>query len=177
SDENNDNVVNVRIWDVDRNGNERKGEARLGEYIHKFENYVISSRNYKYRNDKWFCMLRFTRVGNKMTFYITRINTRNKHVKSIKESVIVDDDLMGKLKYVQIHIGKYADTSNANAPRILSIKASELYEETVDQTTYIIYEGDTITFDHEDDEILINGENREGLKNFGGKFFPLHKGY
>src|SRR5699024_4313014 len=176
-DENMNNLGKMAIWDNDKNGNEKKGEARFGEYQGKFENYVISSRNYKYRNDMWFGMLRFTREGNKMTFYITRINTRNKHVKSIKESVIVDDDLMGKLKYVQIHIGKYADTSNANAPRILSIKASELYEETVDQTPYIIYEGDTITFDHEYDEILINGENREGLKNFGGKFFPLHKGY
>src|SRR5699024_570009 len=140
------------IWDNDKNGNEKKGEARFGEYQGKFENYAISSRNYKYRNDMWFGMLRFTREGNKMTFYITRINTRNKHVKSIKESVIEDDDLMGKLKDIQIHIVKYEDKSNANAPRILSIKASELNEETAFQTPYIIYDGDTMTFDHEDDK-------------------------
>lgn len=176
-DENMDNLGKMAIWDNDKSGNEKKGEARYGEKGDHWERYAISSRNYKYRNDMWFGMLRFTREGDRMKFYITRINTRNKHVKSIEESVRVDDELMGRLKYVQIHIGKYADTSNANAPRILSIKASELYEETVDQTPYIIYPGDLITFDHKDEEILINGENRKELKNFGGTFFPLKKGY
>src|SRR5699024_3200997 len=146
-------------------------------YHGRIEYYAISSRNYTYKNVTYYEILRSTSDDNDMTLYITIINMRNIDTNSMYEFVMVIYDLMKLLKYVQIHIGKYADTSNDNAPRILSIKASELYEETVDQTPYIIYEGDTITFDHEDDEILINGENREGLKNFGGKFFPLHKGY
>src|SRR5690625_1220533 len=111
-----------------------------------------------------------------MTCYITRINTITEHVKSIKETVRVDENLMGKLKYIQIHIGKYADKPNANSPRLLSIKTTEFLKYTVDQTPNIVYPGDVITFDHKVDDILINGEPRNDLKNFGGSFFTLKKG-
>lgn len=176
-DENMNNLGKMGIWDNDYNGNEKKGEARYGPMGAKFERYLISSRNYKQKVNQYFGLLRWTREGNKMTFYITRINTRNEHVKSIKETVRVDESLMGKLKYIQIHIGKYADRPNANSPRLLSIKTTEFLKYTVDQTPNIVYPGDVITFDHKVDDLLINGEPRNDLKNFGGSFFTLKKGF
>jgi len=62
-------------------------------------------------------------------------------------------------------------------PRINAIKVTELKEVKVDETPYILDVGDVVTFDHKDEDLLINGEPRNDLKNFGGSFFKLQKGY
>ena len=46
-----------------------------------------------------------------------------------------------------------------------------------DQTPYIAYPGDVITFDHTTSELLLNGEDVKRLKDFGGEYFDLPKGY
>src|SRR5690606_37443297 len=86
------------------------------------------------------------------------------------------NDYQDRLKYVQIHIGKYADTPNAFHPKINHIRVYELSQALVDQTPYIIYPGDIIEFDHATKDIRLNGESRKDLKAFGGSFFKLKKG-
>ncbi|MBT2215830.1 phage tail family protein [Virgibacillus dakarensis] len=168
----------MAIMDNSRNIYRKKAEGRVGPFVGKYQNYLIDSRNYSYDGwDFYYGMLRMRRVGNQFEFYVTRINNNNKHVYSLKETFTDNDNqYMGKLKYVQIHIGKYGDTPRAYAPKINHIKVFELNQATVDQTPYIAYPGDIITFDHKDDEILINGEDRKDLKDFGGSFFKLQKG-
>ncbi|GGB26878.1 hypothetical protein GCM10011409_00240 [Lentibacillus populi] len=168
----------MAIMDNSRNIYRKKAEGRVGPFVGKYQNYLIDSRNYSYDGwDFYYGMLRMRRVGNQFEFYVTRINNNNKHVYSLKETFTDNDNqYMGKLKYVQIHIGKYGDTPRAYAPKINHIKVYELNQATVDQTPYIAYPGDIITFDHKDDEILINGEDRKDLKDFGGSFFKLQKG-
>jgi len=34
-----------------------------------------------------------------------------------------------------------------------------------------------VTFDHKNEDILINGEARNDLKNFGASYFKLKKGF
>src|SRR5699024_11040181 len=81
------------------------------------------------------------------------------------------------LKYVQINILRHKDGSSGSVPRINPIEGKELKEVKEDQTPYILNEREVVTFDHSDEGVLINGEPRNDLKHFGGKFFPLHKGY
>ncbi|MYL56205.1 hypothetical protein GLW20_01640 [Virgibacillus halodenitrificans] len=155
----------------------RFGEARVGPFIGPHDNYLISSKNYAYDWDFWFGMLRMTRVGNEFEFYITRIGTNNKHVWSIKKTFKdLENKYAGKLKYVQIHIGKFGNNPRAYSGKFFSVTAYGLSQATVDQTPYIARPGDIITFDHKDDELLINGEDLKDLKDFGGSFFSLVKG-
>lgn len=157
---------------------QKNGEARFGKWTENpHENYLISSKNYQYAWDYWFGMLRFRRVGNELEFYITRIGTNNKHVYSLKKTFRdTGNEFNGKLKYVQIHIGTHGSTGRAYSAKMFSVSAHELTQATEDQTPYIAQTNDVITFDHLNDEILINGEDRKDLKDFGASYFQLAKG-
>ena len=121
--------------------------------------------------------LRVKRVGNTIDFYIAEWRG-SKHERSWHETYRgLDNKYSGKLKYITLYIGNYADRFLPSRLRINSIEVSELSQATVDQTPYILREGDVVTFDHKNDDILINGEPVNELKNFGGSFFKLKKGY
>lgn len=168
----------MAVLDSSQNMQRVTGEGRVGPYISRFENYVISSRNYQYNWDYFFGMCRLRRVGNKFEFYLSRVGNNDQyHVFSLKETFRdANNEFMGKLKYVQIHIGKYGDSSSAFGPKIFSIKGYALEQANVDQTPYIATTGDTIVFDSQNEEMLLNGEGATRLKDFGATYFTLKKG-
>lgn len=176
-DENMNTLGKMAILDNSLGINRKKAEGRIGGSVGVHKNFLISSRNYSYDQDYFYGMIRMRRVGKSINFYVTRINNNNRHVQSLSETYIDNaNEYQGRLKYVQIHIGKYGDTERAYAPKIDHIKVTELAQVTVDQTPYILDVGDKVTFDHKNDDLLINGEPRNDLKNFGGSFFKLAKG-
>lgn len=176
-DENMNVLGKMAMLDNNLGINRKKGEGRIGGSAGVHTNFLISSRNYSYDQDYFYGMLRMRRVDKAFNFYVTRINNNNKHVQSLSETYIDNaNDYQGKLKYIQIHIGKYGDTERAYAPKIDHVKVFELAQVTEDQTPYILDAGDVVEFNHKDDDILINGEPRNDLKNFGGSFFKLKKG-
>ena len=69
----------------------------------------------------------------------------------------------------------YGNTGTPNEIRIEHIKVTKLNKVEEDQTPYIAYPGDLITFDHKNADILINGESRADLKQLGASFFRLKK--
>lgn len=154
-----------------------KAEGRIGPFLGRQQNYLISGNNYEYNWRTFYGMLRMRRVGNAFEFYVTRVNNENKHVYTLSKKFIdANNEFSGQLKYVQIHIGKFADTPKAANAKINHIKVYELTQATEDQTPYIAQTNDVITFDHVNDEILINGEDRKDLKDFGASYFQLAKG-
>src|SRR5690606_25561549 len=177
-DENMNVLGKIALLDNQTKVYRKIGEARIGPFLQRYENYLISARNYQYNWDYWFGMLRITRVGNMFEFYITRIGTNNKHVYGIKQVYHdSENNYAGKLKYVQIHIGTYGTTGRAYSAKFFSVYAYELTQATEDQTPYIAYPGDVITFDHTTNELLLNGEDAKRLKDFGGEYFDLPKGF
>ena len=155
----------------------RIAEGRIGPFVEDFQNYIISSRNYQYEWDNFPGLVRVRRTGNKFEFYVARIGGDGVHRWPLTASYTVSkSEYLGRLKYIQIHIGKHANSPSPHTNRIVSIKAYELHEETTDKTQYIAYPGDLIRFDHVDDEIMVNGEDRKDLKDFGSNYFKLAKG-
>lgn len=176
-DENMNVLGKMALLDKSLGINNKIAEGRIGGYEGRQQNYLISSQNYSYGWPFFFGMLRLRRIGNQFEFYVTRVANNTKHVFSLKKLFTDNNnEYMGKLRYVQIHIGKWADSARAYAPKILHIKVFKLAQETVDQTPYIANPGDKITLDNLKKEILINGEDAKNLKDFGGSFFNLHKG-
>lgn len=155
-------------------------EGRAGPFEGKGNNYLISSQNYLREREHFHGMLRMKRIGNKFEFYVARIGHNEEgflHHDSLTKTYIDAEKLFqGKLKYIQIHIAKYGNSTNAKTPRINAIEVFERNELTVDQTPYILDVGDVVTFDHKTKDILLNGESRKDLKDFGGSFFALEKG-
>src|SRR5690606_20232218 len=116
------------------------------------------------------------REGNRYTFYIA--NWKNgKHRNALSKSFVdTSNQFTGRLKYITLFIGKYQDRPSPARLRINNVEVFQIKTITEDQTPYIAYPGDLITFDHVNDELLINGEDRTDLKDFGGTYFKLAKG-
>lgn len=176
-----DQKILGKLGMIDGNVYQHKRAAliRVGEYKGYGVNYTRYSGNYSFTG--WAqpqnMYLRMVRQGNVFKTRIARMvdgvqkNGRN-------DSIRVDDpDLLRDLKYIGIYIGVYADTREPRQARINNIKVYELNKIVEDTTPYIIHEGDRVVFDHENEEILLNGEDVMAYKDFGADFFRLHSGY
>ena len=178
-DENMDVLGKMAIMDASEGRVQYSSEGRIGPFVGKHVNYLISSENYQRNKNHFHGMLRMRRIGKRFEFYVARIGHTSEegHIHHDTLTQVFNDinnEYQGRLKYVQIHIGKYGDTPSANLPRINAFEVYERNEVTVDETPYIIYPGDVVTFDHINDDVLLNGELSKD--NFFGDFFELKKG-
>ena len=170
----------MAVMDATVRYNDIVAEGRYGEYRGDRSNYLIYSQNYSRKINHFHGLVRMRRIGQRFEFYVARLTDGVETPTHFDQFEEVWNDIgnqyQGRLKYVQIHIGKYADSGSALVPRINSIKVYELKNVTQDQTPYIAYPGDVITFDHQNSDILLNGESRMDLKQFGATFFKLKPG-
>ena len=88
----------------------------------------------------------------------------------------VNGDYQGLLKYITLFIGSYQDRPIPSRLRMNSVEVFELIQAVEDRTPYIARAGDLIIFDHREKDLLINGESRKDIKDFGGQYFTLKKG-
>ncbi|MDQ0158956.1 distal tail protein Dit [Alkalibacillus salilacus] len=178
-DENNNVLGKMAIMDSTASLSRYSAEARYGEFFGWGTNYKINSENYWRFDNHFHGVLRFRREGQTFKFYVAQVGTgiTENHYDSLTSWFLdAENEYQGRLKYVQVHMGTYGSIGVPNVPRINSIKAYELSEELEDETPYIAYEGDQVTFDHENEAILINGEDATYLKDFGASYFELPLG-
>lgn len=177
-DEYNNELGMLRLWDLSAHTNHKVVEARVGPYVGPHINYPISSQNYNLMGQLvWYGIIKVVREGNLYTFYVARIDQRGRHVDTLAQTFYdANNEFAGRLRYVRIDIAKYAGTETATEVSIDRISVYRRTKVEEDQTPYIAYPGDIITFDHENADILINGESRMDLKQFGASFFKLKKG-
>ncbi len=159
---------------------QRIGLVRAGEYVGYGKNYTHYSGNYNHdrvgSSQTWY--LRFIREGNEIRTRVAR-RLRGKQVRGKNGRLLTTriDNADKPLRYIGVYIGYYKETTRPRLARINHIDVYKLNKVEEDQTPYILYEGDTVTFDHAMEEILINGEDSMMLKDFGAEFFKLPKGY
>ncbi|UJW57163.1 phage tail family protein [Bacillus sp. A116_S68] len=168
----------IGIRDRFKDFHNRSGLARVGEYEDSRTRYMIGSSNYDYDNFGKSSMffLRWKRINNTFEFYLAQI-VNGRHQDTITRTFTDSEKLWtGRLKYVQIYIRTWKNRRNPYLARVNNITVNKLFQETVDQTPYIAYPGDIITFDHSNTDLLINGEPRLDLKNFGSQYFKLTPG-
>jgi predicted phage tail component-like protein len=168
------------VKDNRRNYKRRHGLGRVGHYRGSSlsDGYAIGSRNYLNDNarDTTLMYFRVRREGQRYEFYIAEWHNL-RHRKALTASYNdTNNEFQGRLKYITLFIGKYQDRPNPSRLRINNVEVFELSTITEDQTPYIAYPGDIITFDHGTKELLINGEDRSDLKDFGGEYFDLRTG-
>ncbi|MFS8629626.1 MAG: phage tail family protein, partial [Bacillales bacterium] len=171
----------MAIMDASQGRIQYAAEARVGPFVGVHVNYLISSKNYLRYREHFHGMLRMRRIGQRFEFYVARIGHTSEegHIHHDTFTQIfhdVNNEYQGRLRYVEIHIGKFGDTPSPTLPRINAIEVFERKEVLEDETPYIIYPGDIVTFDHKNADILINGESRADLKQLGASFFKLKKG-
>lgn len=178
-DENMNMLGTIAIKDNSRTYKRRVPLARYGPYrgSGSGNGYLIgdNQKNDKARETTLF-YLRAQRKGKRFNFYIGEWKNQ-KHVRSWSESYSdVGNNYQGKLKYITLYVAKYSDRPNPTRLRINSVEVFELARITEDVTPYVLYPGDKVEFDHVEKNILLNGEVRKDLKDFGASFFTLKKG-
>ncbi|MDL4842841.1 distal tail protein Dit [Aquibacillus rhizosphaerae] len=121
-------------------------------------------------------LLRIERIGNVWRPYWAIIRPDGMHV-AVKSTVKYVDGLdkyAAPIAQIQVAMRKWP-TTEATDQRVNDIKVYKINQEP-DGIPYIAKEGDIITLDHKAKDILINGELRMDLINFGADFFKLAKG-
>jgi len=175
-DENMNNIGHIGIKDNSRNQKRRVPLAQLGMHNRGVGILGDSSMRMDNAPDTTLFYLRVKREGKRFNFYIGFWRNNRHEIVWNETFNDVNNEFQGRLKYITLFIGTYQDRPTPNRNRINSVEVFELSQATVDQTPYILYPGDVVLFDHKNDDILVNGEPRNDLKNFGGSFFKLKKG-
>lgn len=179
-DENMNSIGHIGLKDNSRLYKRRVPLGRVGPHIGDDPDGISILGDASWHNDNardtTLFYLRMKREGQQFSFYVGEWQNQ-KHI-NVWDGVHrdVNNEWQGKLKYITLFIGSYQDRGTPSRLRMNSVEVFELKSIVEDQTPYIAYPGDVITFDHKDDELLINGENRTDIKDFGGRFFKLKKG-
>src|SRR5690625_4217457 len=169
-------IGEVGIKDNSRTYKRRVPLAVAGQRSNTYGQGRIAGDQSDYTNnarDTTLFYLRVKREGQKFSFYIGEWQSQ-RHIRKWEGTFRdIDNKYQGKLKYVTLFIGSYQDRVRPSRLRINSVEVFELSQTEEDQTPYIIYPGDIVTFDHVNADVLLNGELSKDT--FFGDFFELNK--
>ena len=180
-DEAMNNLGKIGIKDNNRTQNRRVALGRVGEYrgSGKKNGYAIGESNYTQDKlgETTLMHMSVKREGNLYTFYVGRYRNGINRTTLTETYLDAREEYNGKLRYIGLFIGNYKDRAVPNRLRMNSLEVMEIRQLTVDQTPYVIEEGDEIIIDHADESVYINGVDYMPLRVFGSDFFKLHEGY
>lgn len=169
-------VGKIGIKDTQNSQSLGWGEARVGDSSVNY--YMINE--YGDRQGNWnnfYGMLRLERIGKEWNAYIAKIDqsTGKHHTRRFANWTDIDDQFTREVSQVVVHFGQVRD-HQTGATGVYDVKVFKINQENPNEIPYIAREGDIIIFDHENEELLINGEDATELKQFGGSYFNLIKG-
>ena len=178
-DENLNSIGQIGLKDNSRNYKRRVPLGTAGPHSAGYGAGRVLGDRSEYNNnarDTTLFYLRMKREGRTFSFYVGEWqNFRHINVwDGIFEDV--NGDYQGLLKYITLFIGSYQDRPVPLRLRMNSVEVFELIQAVEDRTPYIARAGDLIIFDHREKDLLINGESRKDIKDFGGQYFTLKKG-
>jgi len=157
-DENMNMLGHIGIKDNSRIYKRRTPLARYGPYRgpgRSNGNLIGDSKKNDQAREATLFYLRAKREGNTFDFYIGEWQS-HRHIRSWHEIYRdINNEYIGRLKYITLYIASYADRVTPARLRINSVEVFELTKATVDQTPYIIYPGDIVEFDHVTKDILL----------------------
>lgn len=126
-------------------------------------------------------ILRIERTGTMWYAYISQVDdTTGNHTYQLgsKQNIFFEDK-EGKwtapVAQIQISFRLYPNT----APNNMYVHRVQVWRKNTIQATevpFIAAVGDLIEIDHQTNDIRVNGESRNDLKDFGATFFPLDPG-
>src|SRR5699024_1836495 len=121
-------------------------------------------------------ILRISRIGNVWQPYwaVIRQDGTHANIKSSINYIDVEEKYVMPISQIQVAMRKYPDSTAVNQ-RVNDIKVFKINRQP-DAIPYILDVGDKVTLDGVNNDIYLNGEPRNDLKNFGGSFFTLKKG-
>lgn len=174
-DASNNIVAKVGVEDVWRDMERVQTKFQLGNLDNRYQYYRQADKPSAWNNFKG--ILRISREGQQIQPYFSLVRPDGKHdwVSSAFIYMDTENKYQAPITQVQVAFRVHAPTINPAIMRIDDIKVWKI-NNLPDSIPYIADVGDIITFDHSKSELLINGEDRTDIKDFGGQYFKLKKG-
>ncbi|MED1602597.1 distal tail protein Dit [Alkalihalophilus marmarensis] len=174
-DDQNRTVAKIAMKDTRPGESVGWGEARLGDSVinhHMIDEFGDRKGNW----NSFYGVLRLQRNGNQWYAYIAKVDQETGRHHTIRSVRWTDADNVfnRNVSQVVVHFGQYG-THRTGAMGVYDLKVDRINQQQAG-IPYIAQSDDIITFDHRTNNILINGESRIDLKDFGATYFSLKKG-
>ncbi|MED1603058.1 distal tail protein Dit [Alkalihalophilus marmarensis] len=174
-DDQNRTVAKIAMKDTRPGESVGWGEARLGDSVinhHMIDEFGDRKGNW----NSFYGVLRLQRNGNQWYAYIAKVDQETGRHHTIRSVRWTDADNVfnRNVSQVVVHFGQYG-THRTGAMGVYDLKVDRINQQQAG-IPYIAQADDVITFDHRTNNILINGESRIDLKDFGATYFSLKKG-
>ncbi|MCM3620516.1 phage tail family protein [Sutcliffiella horikoshii] len=173
-DVNNEIVGRITLKDAWQTFRRNRGEAKAGGA----NGHYLLDQNHEGAWNDFKGMLRLGRIGNQWLSYIAKIRPDGTHhARETRMFTDTANRYMDRVAQIQVHISKFGGFKHGQMA-IDDLKVWKINHPGDFDIPYIAYPGDKITFNHKqnEDEILINGEDRTALKAFGAEYFQLLPG-
>lgn len=170
-------VCMLSLKDVDSAGKRIYATVRMGGGDVAYKDIISTHGEKEHTFWNFYGILRVKKVGNQWEAYVSTIDKQTgKHTaRTFKAYSDDEQQFTRKPTQIGIYIAQYGSRSAASM-RADDVRVYKINSLTENQIPYIVQAGDIITFNHEEELVLINGEDRTDLLAFGGEFFPLARG-
>lgn len=122
-------------------------------------------------------ILRIQREGNHWYAYFAKVTNGRHHTRRWVNWTDYENKYSNKVAQVAIHIAKYDNYPHPHTLGVYSVSVDKINQPiNANEIDTPFIAGDIITFDHKDKVILVNGEARKDLKQFGASYFGLEPG-
>lgn len=169
-------IGKLAMKNIGTHGNSNVGEIVLRDETTGNQQVMIQTPGIRERLwNNFYGILRLEREKGVYKAYIAMLDTKTGqyhtawHAEFKDEGNVYDDQLAA----VQLHLGAYAGLQWIEDIAIHRVTVYKINQRVSYEVPYIAQPGDTIVFDMVNENLLINGESRVDLKDFGGEYFPL----
>jgi predicted phage tail component-like protein len=152
------------------------GRVQLGYDEYQRFPYITSAPDNIKNWNNFYGLMKLQRRGNRWWFYFAKIvDGKRVYAQHKHYTPPVDEIFEDKIAKVQVVFRKWPNTE-ATRMNIYHLNFWRINSLAEDEIPIIADVGDKITFDHKNEEILINGEDAKRYKDFGASYFTLKKG-
>ena len=169
-------VAKLSLNDSQFGANVTVGQARAGKG--DVQSYLINEHgDYPGVWNNFYGILRIVRKGTYWEAYISKINpsTGRHHSSRWTSWRDVNGLFLDEITQIQIYFGKFGNYTEIPMS-VHDVKVWRYNKKEPHEVPYIADVGDIITFDHRKHDLMINGESRLDIKDFGASFFTLKRG-
>jgi predicted phage tail component-like protein len=169
-------IAKLAMKNIGTDGGSNVGEVLLRNETSGDQEAMIRTPGIRDRLwNNFYGVLRLERSNGIYKAYIAMYDTKTRKYHTAwnaefkDESNVYDDQLSA----IQLHLGAYAGLQWIEDIAVHRVTVYKINQPLVNEVPYIAYPGDTIVFDMVNENLLINGESRIDLKDFGGEYFTL----
>jgi len=169
-------IARIHISDSWKNLDKIVGRVQLGHDENRRFPFITEAPNKASDWNNFDGIMKLQRQGARWWFYFARIQDGKRvQVSQMHYTPPNPAWFQERVAKVQIMFRKWPNLTHTRMG-VYHLSFWKMNDLTPNDVPYIANPGDIIMFDHVNDELLINGEDRTDLKDFGASYFKLKKG-